>query len=118
MTYLGLFQQNMLKSHSIQNKCDGQVHTAIFKMNHQQGPIEQHMELCTMLCASLDWRDVRGRMDTCISRAESAAQLEGNGNPLQYSCLESPMDRGAWRATVHGVAKSRIRLSNFTSLFT
>ena len=30
---------------------------------------------------------------------------EGNGNPLQYSCLENPMDRGAWRATVHGVAK-------------
>ena len=31
---------------------------------------------------------------------------EGNGNPLQYSCLENPMDRGVWRATVHGVAKS------------
>ena len=30
---------------------------------------------------------------------------EGNGNPLQYSCLENPVDRGAWRATVHGVAK-------------
>ena len=32
---------------------------------------------------------------------------EGNGNPLQYSCLENPMDGGAWRAAVHGVAKSR-----------
>ena len=32
---------------------------------------------------------------------------EGNGNPLQYSCLENPMDRGAWWATIHGVAKSR-----------
>ena len=32
---------------------------------------------------------------------------EGNGNPLQYSCLEHPMDGGAWRATVHGVTKSR-----------
>ena len=44
---------------------------------------------------------------------------EGNGNPLQYSCLENPMDRGAWWATVHGVAKSQTRLSNFTfhSLF-
>ena len=41
---------------------------------------------------------------------------EGNGNPLQYSCLENPMDRGAWQATVHGVAKSLIRLSDFTSL--
>ena len=39
---------------------------------------------------------------------------KGNGNPLQYSCLENPMDRRAWRATVHGVAKSQTRLSNFT----
>ena len=36
----------------------------------------------------------------------------GNGNPLQYSCLENPMDRGIWQATVHGVAESRTRLSN------
>ena len=41
---------------------------------------------------------------------------EGNGDPLQYSCLENPMDRGAWWATVHGVAKNRTRLSDFTSL--
>ena len=39
---------------------------------------------------------------------------EGNGNPLQYSCLENPMEEGAWWATVHGVAMSRTRLSNFT----
>ena len=39
---------------------------------------------------------------------------EGNGNPRQYSCLENPMDRGARQATVHGVAKSRTRLSGFT----
>ena len=38
----------------------------------------------------------------------------GHGNPLQYSCLENPMDRGAWRATVHRVAKSQTRLSDFT----
>ena len=37
---------------------------------------------------------------------------EGNGNPLQYSCLENPMDRGAWRATVHGVAESGTQLSD------
>ena len=41
---------------------------------------------------------------------------EGNGNPLQYSCLENPMDWGAWWATAHGVAKSRTRLRDFTSL--
>ena len=40
---------------------------------------------------------------------------EGNGNPLQYSCLESPMDRGAWWATVYGVAQSRTRLKCLSS---
>ena len=39
---------------------------------------------------------------------------EGNGNPLQYSCLEYPMYRGAWWATVYGVAKSQTRLSDLT----
>ena len=42
---------------------------------------------------------------------------EGNGTPLQCSCLETPMDRGAWRAAVHGVAKSQTRLSDFTFTF-
>ena len=41
----------------------------------------------------------------------------GNGNPLQYSCLENPMGRGAWWAAVHGVAKSWTRLSDFTFTF-
>ena len=40
----------------------------------------------------------------------------GNGNPLQYSCLENPMDRGAWQATVHGIAKSQARLSTHSSV--
>ena len=42
---------------------------------------------------------------------------DGNDNLFQYSCLEHPMDRGAWRATVHGVLKSQTRLSNYTSTF-
>ena len=42
---------------------------------------------------------------------------EGNGAPLQCSCLENPMDGGAWGAAVHGVAKSRTRLSDFTFTF-
>ena len=41
----------------------------------------------------------------------------GNGNPLQYSCLENPMDRGAWQATVHGVAKSQTWLSTHANVF-
>ena len=42
---------------------------------------------------------------------------EGNGTPLQYSCLENPMDRGAWKAAVHGVAEGRTRLRDFTFTF-
>ena len=43
---------------------------------------------------------------------------EGNGNPLQHSCLENPMDGGAWWAAVRGVTKSRTRLNDFTFTFT
>ena len=59
-----------------------------------------------------------GKGTTCQCRRHKRPDLilvwrrspgEGNGNPLQYSCLENPMDRGAWRATVHGIAKSRTR---------
>ena len=42
---------------------------------------------------------------------------EGNGTLLQYSCLENPMDRGAWKAVVHGVAEGRTQLSDFTFTF-
>ena len=42
---------------------------------------------------------------------------EGDGTTLQYSCLENPMDRGAWWAAVHGVGRSRTRLSDFTFTF-
>ena len=50
---------------------ESQVHTATFKIDNQQRPIVQHMELCSMLCASLDGRGVWGRMDTCMCMAES-----------------------------------------------
>jgi len=49
------------------------------------------------------------RFDTRVGKIPGG----GHGNPLQYSCLENPMDRGAWRAIVHGVAKSWSRLSNW-----
>ena len=42
---------------------------------------------------------------------------EGNGTPLQYSCLENPMDGGAWNAAVHGVAEGQTQLSDFTFTF-
>ena len=47
----------------------------------------------------------------------SSSEGEGNGTPLQYSCLENPVDGGAWQAAVHGVTKSRTRLSDFTFIF-
>ena len=59
-----------------------------------------------------------GKESTCnVGNEDSIPWLgifpgEGNGNPLQYSCLENPMDRGAWWATVHGITKNRTRLSN------
>ena len=44
-------------------------------------------------------------IDEIICKAAIKTQGEGNGNPLQYSCLENPMDRGAWWAAIHGVAQ-------------
>ena len=52
-----------------------------------------------------------GYLDSILSLGRSPG--EGHGNPLQYSCLENPMDGGAWRATVHGVTKSQKLLSSF-----
>ena len=56
-------------------------------------------------------------LDDRISAGLGETVGEGNGNPLQYSCLENPMDEGAWWAAVHGVAKSRTQLSGFTLTF-
>ena len=69
-------------------------------------------------CYSVQWLKVENRRCSwkiwCHLRSFFG---EGNGTPLQYSCLENPMDEGAWWAAVHGVAKSRTRLSNFTLTF-
>ena len=55
--------------------------------------------------------------EQCGQRMEKYGISLGNGAPLQYSCLENSMDRGAWWAAVHGVTKSRTRLSDFTFTF-
>ena len=52
-------------------------------------------------------------VDTGLISGLGRSPGEGNGNPFQYSCPENPKDRGAWWAAVHGVAKSRTRLSAF-----
>ena len=54
--------------------------------------------------------------DTCLIPGSGRSPGEGNGNPLQYSCLGNPTDGGARRATVHGVAKNQTRLSMHTAL--
>ena len=53
----------------------------------------------------------------CVLFQGNTGVREGNGTPLQYSCLENPMNGGAWWAAVHGVSKSRTRLSDFTLTF-
>ena len=53
----------------------------------------------------------------CLKGSLSPLDGKGNGTPLQYSCLENPMDGGAWQATVHAVTKSQTRLSDFTFTF-
>ena len=57
------------------------------------------------------------RISNSQERKYKLSRKKGNGNPLQYSCLENPMDGGAWWAAVHGVAKSQTRLNDFTFTF-
>ena len=58
------------------------------------------------------------RGDTGSIPGSGRSPGKGNGNPLQYSCLGNPMDKGAWQATVHGVAKSQAQLSDSTTTIT
>ena len=58
-----------------------------------------------------------GFTDGCWWITHVPMHWEGNGTPLQYSCLENPMDRGVWWAAIQGVAKSQTQLSNFTFTF-
>ena len=75
------------------------------RMDKQQGPTVQHRELYSMI-----------KYNGKEYHKQKVYITEGNGNPLQYSCLENPMGGGTWQATVHGAAKSWTQLSNFTSL--
>ena len=61
--------------------------------------------------------DTRDTRDVGSIPGSGRSPEEGNENPLQYSCLENPRDRGTWRATVHGLTKSRTRLSTHTHTY-
>ena len=78
-----------------------------------------------MWCIYICWASLVAQIVKCLPATRETwvwslgwedSPGEGNGNPLQYSCLENPMDGEAWWATVHGVTKSQTWLSNFTSL--
>ena len=70
--------------------------------------------VCSIVCTVANLESSK----TCQHLRESRSYNgEGNGTPLQYSCLENPMDGGAWWAAVHGVARCRTQLSDFTFTF-
>ena len=83
-----------------------------------------HSEYTQLYSAFLSKRDFPGGSDGKASAynvgepgsspGSGRSPGEGNGNPFQYSCLENPMDGGAWQTTVHGVPKNWTQLSNFT----
>ena len=63
-------------------------------------------------CSSKGKESAYNAGDLGLTPGSGRSSGEGNGNPLQYSCLENPMDRGAWRASVQGITKSWTQLSN------
>ena len=77
--------------------------------NAEEAEVEQFYEDLQDLLELTPSKDV-----LFIIEDRNAKVGEDNGNPLQYSCLENPMDRGTWWAAVHGVAKSQTRLSDVT----
>ena len=72
----------------------------------------QGVGVCVCVCFGKE-----GGMAALLDLIWVARNGEGNGTPLQYSCLENPTGRGAWWAAVHGIAKSRTRLSDFPFTF-
>ena len=73
----------------------------------------------SILAQKIPWTEEPGGLQSMeLELQKSQTRFgEDNGTPLQYSCLEDPMDGGAWKAAVHGVAKSQTQLSDFTFTF-
>ena len=69
--------------------------------------------LLELSCSSDGKESACDAKDPDLIPGSGRSPRKGNGNPLQYSCLENSMDRGAWWATVHGVTKSRTQLSDY-----
>ena len=75
-------------------------------------PISKTAEKLGLPCSSNSKESACNAGDSGSIPELGRSSREGSGNPLQYSCLENPMDRGTWWATVHGIAKSQTRLSD------
>ena len=85
---------------------EGLLISSIFS-SHNSSPFLIHLISVTSLVAQMVKSSAYNVGDLGSIPGLGRSPGEGNGNPLQHSCLENPMDRGAWRAEVHGVAKSR-----------
>ena len=98
------------------------THRSKKKPQGKLGSIMNWMKLKAQLLSAQVWPVFPGGSDSKESACDAGdldsipgsliSPEEGNGNPFQYSCLENPMVRGAWRAIAHGVAKSQTQLSN------
>ena len=75
------------------------------------------VDSCQCMAKPIQYCKVKSSKNKNFKAHLKGESREGNGTPLQYSCLENPMDGGAWWAAVHGVAKSQTRLSDFTFTF-
>jgi len=99
--------------------------TKYWSSNFRISPSNEYSGLIPLNIDWFDLFDVQGTLCLLQHHSSKASIIwgsaffigEGNGTPLQYSCLENPMDGGAWWAPVHGVAKSWTRLSDFTLTF-
>ena len=84
---------------------------------HYQNHTKSWTTECFLLKEEKQWCLLLLLPQSIVSEVLARAIGEGNGTPLQYSCLENPMDGGAWWAAVHGVGKGRPWLSDFTFTF-
>ena len=105
--------KSLLQHHS--SKASVLWHSAFF-FSHPHMTLTSYMTTGKTI-ALTRWTFVHKVMSLLFNTLSRLVMGEGNGTPLQYCCLENPMDGGAWWAAVHGVAKSQTQLSDFTFTF-
>ena len=96
------------------------------KLAASVNPLFKYKPLCQSFCSVICWHSSSLGLPWCLSGVESACNAGsipglgrspggGHGSPLQYSCLENPVDGGAWQAAAHGVSKSQTRLTRLST---